>query len=94
MKVTLDIPDSYALYFTLSSIEKEFKLYTALMLVKQGKISVSRGAEFAEMTIYDFMRECKKNDIPVIDSPARAVDAIDSLVDYANIKSGKDWTYM
>jgi predicted HTH domain antitoxin len=67
MKVTLDIPDSYALYFTLSSIEKEFKLYTALMLVKQGKISVSRGAEFAEMTIYDFMRECKKNDIPVID---------------------------
>jgi predicted HTH domain antitoxin len=67
MKVTLDIPDSYALYFTFSSIEKEFKLYTALMLVKQGKISVSRGSEFAEMTIYDFMRECKKNDIPVID---------------------------
>jgi predicted HTH domain antitoxin len=67
MKVTLDIPDSYALYFTLSSLEKELKLFTALMLVKQGKISVSKGAELSEMSIYDFMGECKKNEIPVID---------------------------
>ena len=38
-----------------------------MMLVKQGKISVSKGAEFAEMSIYDFLKECKENDIPVID---------------------------
>ncbi len=67
MKVTLNIPDSYALYFGLSSIEKQFKLFTALILVKQGKISVSKGAELSELTIYDFLRECKQNDIPVID---------------------------
>ncbi len=67
MKVTLDIPDSYALYYTLASIEQEFKLNLALMLVKQGKISMSRGAEFAELGIYEFLHECKKNEIPVID---------------------------
>ncbi|MGD2086242.1 MAG: UPF0175 family protein [Candidatus Aminicenantes bacterium] len=67
MKVTLNIPDSYALYFGLSSIEKQFKLFSALMLVKQGKISVSKGAELSELTIYDFLRECKQNEIPVID---------------------------
>jgi predicted HTH domain antitoxin len=67
MKVTLNISDSYALYFGLSSIEKQFKLFTALILVKQGKISVSKGAELSELTIYDFLRECKQNDIPVID---------------------------
>jgi len=43
------------------------KLFTALMLVKQGKISVSRGAELSELSIYDFLRECKQNEIPVID---------------------------
>jgi predicted HTH domain antitoxin len=67
MTVTLNIPDSYALYFGLSSIEGQFKLLTALMLVKQGKISVSKGAELSELTIYDFLRECKQNEIPVID---------------------------
>jgi predicted HTH domain antitoxin len=67
MKVTLDIPDSYALYFGLSSIERQFKLFTALMLVKQGKISVSKAAELAEITIYDFLKQCKENDIPVVD---------------------------
>jgi predicted HTH domain antitoxin len=67
MKVILDIPDSYALYFGLSSIESQLKLFTALMLVKQGKISVSKAAELAEINIYDFFKECKENDIPVID---------------------------
>jgi predicted HTH domain antitoxin len=67
MKVTLDIPDSYALYFGLSGIERQLKLFTALMLVKQGKISVSKAAELAEITIYDFLKQCKENDIPVVD---------------------------
>jgi predicted HTH domain antitoxin len=67
MKVTIDIPDSYALYFGLSGIERQLKLFTALMLVKQGKISVSRAAELAEITIYDFLKQCKENDIPVVD---------------------------
>ncbi len=67
MTVTLNLPDSYALYFDLSSIEGQFKLLAALMLVKQGKISVSKGAELSGLTIYDFLRECKQNEIPVID---------------------------
>jgi len=58
MKITVDIPDS---------IEKELKLYTTLMLFKQGKISLSKASELAQMTIYDFIKECKKYEIPVVD---------------------------
>lgn len=67
MKVTLDIPDSYALHLNPPTIEREFKLFAALMMVKQGRISVSRGSELAGLTIYDFLKECKENEIPVID---------------------------
>ncbi|MCK4762054.1 MAG: UPF0175 family protein [Candidatus Aminicenantes bacterium] len=67
MRVTLDIPDSYAMYFKRRDIEKDMKLYTALILVKQGKVSLSKGAELAGITIYDFLKECRENEIPVID---------------------------
>ena len=80
MKVTLDIPDSYALLYTLASIEKGFKLSMALMLVRQGKISVSRGAELAELEIYEFLNECKKNEIPVIEySEQEILDEFEAL---------------
>ena len=89
MKVTIDIPDSYALYFSLSALsglEKQFKLFTALMLIKQGKISVSKGAELAEITIYDFLKECKENDIPVIDYSKKELDE-----EFANIRKELPW---
>jgi predicted HTH domain antitoxin len=36
------------------------------MLYKQGKVSLSKAAKLAKKDIYDFMRECKKNEIPVL----------------------------
>lgn len=66
MRVTLDIPDKCALLFSQNEIEKEFKLYAALMLLKKGKISVSRGAELADISIYDFLSSCKEFEIPVL----------------------------
>jgi len=67
MKVTLDIPDSYALYFSLKTIEAEFLLNSALMLYKQGRLSVSKASELAGIGLYEFLKKCKENDIPVID---------------------------
>lgn len=67
MKVVVDIPDNVAMYLKLSTLEKQLRLFTALILVRKESISISRGAELAGMTIYDFLKECKDNDIPVID---------------------------
>jgi predicted HTH domain antitoxin len=67
MKVTVEFPDSLALYCSQYRIEDEIKLNMALMLVKQGKISVSRGSELAGLDLYAFLYECKKNEIPVLD---------------------------
>lgn len=67
MKITLDLPDQYTIYFNQEEIQKEIKLNNALMLYKKHRISLSKAAEFANLPIYDFMHECKENEIPVID---------------------------
>ena len=45
-------------------MEKE--LYLGFMLYKQEKVSIGRAAEVSGLDIYDFMKECSKNQIPVI----------------------------
>ena len=36
------------------------------MLFKNGKFSMEQASHFANLFLYDFMDECKKNQIPVI----------------------------
>jgi len=49
----------------------------------------SAGGDYVKKLV----RKLEENDIPVFDAPARAVDSVDALVDYANIRKGKAWTY-
>jgi len=42
------------------------KLSTALMLFKKSKFSIEQASKFANLSIYDFMEECSKNQIPII----------------------------
>ena len=56
---------------------------------KKPVIVCSAGGEYSEKLI----KKLEENDIPVFDCPARAVDALDALVDYSNIRKGKEWTY-
>lgn len=67
MNITIEIPESYKLFFGDADIEHELKKNSALILYKQGRISLSRACELSDMNIYDFSVECKKNNIPVID---------------------------
>ena len=68
MQVTLSIPD-FAL-FTLNNdmqeLKQTIKLNSALMLFKNGKLSIEQASDFASMDIYGFMAECSKNSIAVI----------------------------
>jgi len=67
MQVIVNIPDNSTLFFDSKNIEKQIKLNNSLILFKQSKISISKASELAELNIYDFMKECKKNNISVID---------------------------
>lgn len=68
MQVTLNIPDSmpFTLNNNLQEMKRMIKLNSALMLFKNGKLSIEQASDFADMALYDFMAECSKNDIAVI----------------------------
>lgn len=74
MNITIDLPESYKLYFGDADIEHELKKNSALILYIQGKISLSKASELSDMNIYDFMYECKKNRIPVIEYSHDEID--------------------
>ncbi len=74
MNITIELPESYKLYFGDSDIECELKKNSALILYKQGKISLSKASELSEMDIYDFTAECKKNQIPVLEYSTEEID--------------------
>ena len=68
MQITLNIPNftPFILNKDLQELKKIIKLNSALMLYKNGKLSIEQASEFADMPIYDFMDECSKNNIAVI----------------------------
>ena len=51
----------------MADIEQDIRLSYSLWLFKNAKVSISKAAELANLTIYEFMNACKKNDVPVID---------------------------
>jgi predicted HTH domain antitoxin len=68
MQVTLNIPDLTPLTLNndLQELKHIIKLNSALMLFKNSKFSIEQASEFSDLSIYDFMKECKKNKIPTI----------------------------
>jgi len=75
MQITFNIPDNYILYIKPEDIEKNFKLNTALIMYKQGKFSISQATDFSGIDIYEFILECKKLEIPVIDYSVNEIQA-------------------
>jgi len=68
MKLTLNIPDFTPLVLNkdMQELKQIIKLNTALMLFKNSKLSIEQASHFANLSIYDFMAECKENKIPII----------------------------
>lgn len=67
MQIAIEFPDSYVTYYSQSLLREEILLNNALMLYKHGKVSIAKAAKLANQNLYDFIKECKKNAIPVID---------------------------
>jgi predicted HTH domain antitoxin len=66
MQVLVDLPDEYFSFYDKPTLAKEIQVSLALLLFKQSKISIGKAANIAGMDLYEFMKECKKNEIPVI----------------------------
>jgi len=68
MQLTLNIPDFAPLTLNkdLVELKQTIKLNSALMLFKNSKFSIEQASIFANLSIYEFMNECKKNRISVI----------------------------
>ncbi|HRG77368.1 MAG TPA: UPF0175 family protein [Leptospiraceae bacterium] len=67
MLITLDLPDRLELSYSKERIAEEIKLSYALFLYREGRVSISKASKICGKNIYDFMSECNKNKIPVID---------------------------
>lgn len=66
MQVSVELSDVYFSFYDKSVLAREMQLSLALILFKQGKVSISKAANIAGLDLYEFMRECKRNEIPVI----------------------------
>ncbi len=68
MQLTLNIPEFALLTLNkdIQELKHTIKVNTALMLFKNAKFSIEQASHFANLSLYDFMDECKKNQIPVI----------------------------
>jgi len=62
MQLTLNIPEFALLTLNkdIQELKQTIKLSTALMLFKNGKFSIEQASHFANLSLYDFMDECKK----------------------------------
>ena len=68
MQLTLNIPEFAMLTLNkdIQELKQTIKVSTALMLFKNDKFSIEQASHFANLSLYDFMDECKKNQIPII----------------------------
>jgi len=69
MQLTLNIPEFALLTLNndIKELKQTIKLSTALMLYKNSKFSIEQASNFANLSIYNFIEECKKNKISIID---------------------------
>lgn len=68
MQLTINIPDFSPLTLNndIQELKQTIKLSSALMLFKNNKFSIEQASEFANISIYDFMNECRNNKIAII----------------------------
>ena len=67
MQVAINLPSDFVEMQTTDVIEREMRVSYALALFKAARVTLSKAAELADMNIYDFIKICKENQIPVID---------------------------
>jgi predicted HTH domain antitoxin len=68
MYLELDIPNDCLMTDDSELISSEVRLSYALWLFKQARVTISKAAHLAGLTLYDFMAACKLHQVSVIDT--------------------------
>lgn len=84
--ISLIIPEQSLIWLneSVKELQEQFLLYTALKLFEKHKLTLKQAAEFSKMSLWNFIKECKKSNIAIID-----YDKEDFLTEIKNIKNGK-----
>ena len=67
MQISIELPSDFVMLQAKQQVQHEIRLSYALFLYKAGRVTIAKASELAGMDLYDFMKSCKKNQIPVID---------------------------
>ena len=66
MEIAINLPNDFVALQSIKEIEHDdMRLSYALWLFKNAKVTLSKAAELATLDIYDFLAECKKNEVPI-----------------------------
>ncbi len=66
MQIAIELPNDFVILQSIQEIEREMRLSYALWLFKNEKITLLKAAQLANLDVYAFISECKKNEIPII----------------------------
>jgi predicted HTH domain antitoxin len=85
MQVAIELPNDYLTLNKKDVVTKEIQLSYALWLFKQARITIGKAAQLAGLSLQDFMLECKKNQVSVIDTTEQEI-----LKELSNLKRMRD----
>ncbi len=67
MQISLELPNEFVALQSPAQVRQEVQSSYALWLYQQGRVTLAKAAELAELDLYDFMAVCKRSRVPVID---------------------------
>jgi predicted HTH domain antitoxin len=67
MQIAINLPNDFVASQAVADIRQEIHISYALWLYKRERVTLSKAAELANVSLYDFMGLCKSNGIGVID---------------------------
>ncbi len=67
MQVAIDLPNDFVAFQTTADLHREIRVSYALWLYRHERVTLSKAAEVAGVSLYEFMKFCKSDRIPVID---------------------------
>lgn len=68
MQVAIHLPGDFVQMQTAGVIEREMRVSYALALFKAARVTLSKAAELADLSIYDFIKVCKENQVSMINA--------------------------
>ena len=67
MQVAIDLPNDLVAFQGAADTRQELRTSYALWLFQRERVTLTKAAEIAGVSLYEFLNLCKSNQIPVID---------------------------